>query len=107
MKRLAFSILAFCSAWVALIAYIFGVIRIGEWTWGGILRAQQTRWYGIQDIPVLSEVLAFFFLAALMTVGIYFVLVLPIFLMGYVYEGLKSLGSTQKFALGRETDEPR
>ena len=107
MKRLAFSILAFCSAWIALIAYILGVIRIGEWLWGVILRAQQSKWYGLQDIPVLHELLAFLFLAALMVAGIYFVLVLPIFLMSYVYEGLKRLGTADAFSPNQESEARR
>ena len=94
MTRFAYSILALCSAWVALIAYVLGVLRIGEWMWRNIHAAQESRWYGLQDIPVIHEVLAFIFLFVFVVVGIYFMLVLPLLLMGYVYDGLKRICAT-------------
>ena len=89
MGRLAFLVLAVCSAGIAGIAYVLGIIRIGEWVWGIILLAEESRWYGVQDIPVLRELLALLFAFAAFFCGVYVFVILPVFVVGFVYEGLK------------------
>jgi hypothetical protein len=63
---------------------------------GVALLAEESRWYGIQDIPVLRELLAFLFAFAVFFGGVYVFVVLPVFVVSFVYEGVK------RFALARD-----
>ena len=89
MGRLYFLVFAAFSAGTAGIAYVLGIIQLGEWVWGIALLAEESRWYGIQDIPVLRELLALLFAFAVYFGGVYVFVILPVLVVSFVYEGVK------------------
>jgi len=89
VDRFANSALTAFSAITAGVAYIVGVIRLGEQLWAAVVAAEKARWYGAQDIPVVREVLALLFAVVIFAGGVYVFLVLPVLVVRFVYDGVR------------------
>ena|SRR2546428_3703650 len=89
MERFAFRVFAAFSAGLALVAYILGIIQLSSWVWAQVLLAEENKWYGTQEIPVLREFLAVVFAFTVFFGGVYVFLILPAFVFSLIHEGFK------------------
>lgn len=97
MKRIAYWILAFLSAGIAVIAYLLGITQIAGGVWEMVLVADQNEWYGAKPVGLLVVI-------ALVPPGIYLFIFLPVFIAYRLYEGLQRFGIADELSPNQESD---